>query len=58
MTEQMKLEFIKAFAYGKTNEEVTDVTGLSLDEAKAFEVKNEDAILEKMMELKEVGYIG
>ena len=58
MTEQMKKEIIKAFAYGKTAEEVADVTGVSIDEAKAFETENEDAILEKMMELKEAGYIG
>ena len=57
MTEQTKLEIIKAFAYGKSAEEVSEVTGMSLDEAKAFEKENEDAILEKMFELKEAGYI-
>lgn len=57
MTEQIKLEIIKAFAYGKTAKEVADVTGMSFDEAKAFEAENEDSILEKMMELKEAGYI-
>jgi len=57
MTEQTKFEIIKAFAYGKTAKEVSEVTGMSLDEAKDFERENEDAILEKMMELKEAGYI-
>lgn len=57
MSEQTKLEIIKAFAYGKTAEEVAEVQEMSLDEAKAFEAENEDAILEKMMELKEAGYI-
>ena len=57
MTEQMKLEIIKAFAYGKSAEEVAEVQGMSLDEAKSFEKNNEDAILEKMLELKEAGYI-
>lgn len=57
MTEQTKLEIIKAFAYGYTSEEVAEVQGMSLDEAKAFEKENENAILEKMLELKEAGYI-
>ena len=58
MTEQMKLEIIKAFAYGKSAEEVAEVQGMSLTDAKAFEKENEDAIFEKMVELKEAGYIG
>lgn len=56
MTEQTKLEIIKVFAYGKSAEDVSEVTAMSLDEAKVFEKENEDAILEKMLELKEVGY--
>ena len=58
MTDQTKLEIIKAFAYGKSAEEVADIQGISLDEAKSFEKDNEDAILEKMFELKEMGYLG
>lgn len=57
MTKQTKLEIIKAFAYGKSAEEVAEETGMSLDEAKAFERDNENAILEKMLDLKEAGYI-
>lgn len=57
MTEQTKLEIIKAFAYGISAEQVAEVQGMTLDEAKAFEKDNEDVILEKMLELKEAGYI-
>ena len=57
MTEQTKLEIIKAFAYGHSAEEVAEVQGMSVDEARAFERDNEDAILEKMLDLKEAGYI-
>ena len=57
MTEQMKLEIIKAFAYGKTAEEVAEVHGMSFGEAIGFRDENEDTILERMLDLKEAGYI-
>lgn len=58
MTEQEKLEIIKAFAYGKTGAEVAAVTGMTLEEANAFQRENEKAIAAKRAELKEAGYIG
>lgn len=58
MTAQEKKEIIKAFAYGKTSAEVAEVTGMTLDEADAFQKENEKAIADKRAELKEAGYIG
>lgn len=58
MTVQEKKEIIKAFAYGKTGAEVAEVTGMTLDEANAFQRENEKAIAVKRAELKEAGYIG
>ena len=57
MTEQMKMEIIKAFVYGKTADEVADVTGVSVTEAEKFKAENEDVIVKKLGELKEAGYI-
>ena len=58
MTEQMKLEVIKAFAYGKTPAEVADVTGMSVVEAEKFKAEHTSAIAEKVADLKEAGYLG
>lgn len=58
MTEQRKLEIIKDFAYGKTGAEVAEVTGMSLDEANAFQHEHEEAIAKKRAELREAGYFG
>lgn len=58
MTEQTKLEIIKAFAYGKTGAEVAEVREISLEEANAFQRENEKAIAAKRAELKEAGYFG
>lgn len=58
MTSQTKLEIIKAFAYGKTAEEIAEVRGITLEEANAFQRENEKAIATKRAELKEAGYIG
>ena len=57
MTEQMMMEIIKAFVYGKTPDEVVDVTGVSVAEAEKFKAENEVAIAKKLEELKEAGYI-
>lgn len=57
MTTQTKLEIIKAFAYGKTAEEVAAVTGMTLDEATTFKSENMKAIDKKRAELKEAGFI-
>ena len=57
MTEQMKMEIIKAFAYGKTPAEVADVTGMSVAEAENFKTENASAIAKKVEDLKEAGYI-
>lgn len=58
MNDQVKRELIKAFAYGKTAEEVAEVRGITLEEANAFQRDNEKAIADKRAELKEAGYIG
>lgn len=57
MTEQMKKEIIRAFAYGKTPAEVADVTGMFLSEAEQFLTENESAIADKATDLKEAGYL-
>lgn len=51
LTEQMKKEVVKAFAYGKKPDEVADVAGISEAEAIEYRDKYEDNIL------KEEGYI-
>jgi hypothetical protein len=57
LTEQMKKEVVKAFAYGKKPDEVADVAGISEAEAIEYRDKYEDNILKKMVDLKEEGYI-
>ena len=58
MAEQMKIEVIKAFAYGMTADEVADVTGMSLVDAEKFKAENESAIAKRHEELEEAGYLG
>lgn len=57
MTEQMKMEIIKTFAYGKTADEVADIAGMSVAEAEKFKAENEAVIVKKLGELKEAGCI-
>ena len=40
MTEQVKKEIIKAYAYGKTPQEAAAAMGISLEDVKRLQVEN------------------
>ena len=52
MTEQVKAEIIKAFAYGKTPQEVVNAMGISLEEAKKLQQESAKAIEERKSQLE------
>ncbi len=57
MNDQQLQEIIKAFAYGKTTEEVAAAEGISEKEATAILTGNIVKIKQRQQELKEGGYI-
>lgn len=57
ITEQYKREIIKAFAYGKTAEQVAEATDLSVDEAEQLRKDNISQIEKKRAELIEEGFM-
>ena len=57
MTEQVKQEIIKAFAYGKTPLEVVDAMGISLEEAKKLQQESTAAVEERKSQLESGGWL-
>lgn len=56
MTEQTIKEIIKAFAYGRTAEEISDNEGTSLVTMEKFQKDHAAEIKQKRKELKEGGW--
>lgn len=57
MTEQVKKEIIKAYAYGKTPQEVVDAMGVSLEAAEALHRENAELIAERKSQLESGGWL-
>ena len=57
MTEQVKKEIIKAYAYGKTLREVSEAMGISLEDAKRLQEENAEAIEERKSQLESGGWL-
>ena len=57
MTEQVKAEIIKAFAYGKTPQEVVNAMSISLEEAKKLQQESAKAIEERKSQLESGGWL-
>lgn len=55
MTEQVKKEIIKAYAYGKTPQEAAAAMGISLEDAKRLQEENAEAIEERKSQLESGG---
>lgn len=56
MTEQTMKEVIKAFAYGHTAKEISDMEGTSLETMEKFQQEHAVEIEQKKEELKEGGW--
>ena len=56
MTEQVKQEIIKAFAYGRTPEEAAAAMGLTLEECNLIRQNNFPEIEERKKQLQEDGW--
>ena len=57
MTEQVKKEIIKAYAYGKTPQEAAAAMGVSLEDAKRLQEENAEAIEERKSQLESGGWL-
>ena len=57
MTEQVKKEIIKAYAYGKTPQEAAAALGISLEDAKRLQEENAEAIKERKSQLESGGWL-
>ena len=58
MTEQVKKEIIKAYAYGKTPQEAAAAMGISLEDAqKGSRRKNAEEIEERKSQLESGGWL-
>nr|DAV81624.1 MAG TPA: Sigma-70 region 3 [Caudoviricetes sp.] len=57
MTEQVKKEIIKAYAYRKTPQEVAAAMGISLEDAKRLQEENAEAIEERKSQLENGGWL-
>ena len=57
MTEQVKKEIIKAYAYGKTPLEAAAAMGISLEDAKRLQEENAEAIEERKSQLESGGWL-
>lgn len=56
MTEETIKELIKAFAYGKTVDQVAEAEDMAVDEATAFKSEHATEIEERKALLKEEGW--
>ena len=57
MTEQVKKEINKAYAYGKTPQEAAAAMGVSLEDAKRLQEENAEAIEERKSQLESGGWL-
>ena len=57
MTEQVKKEIIKAYAYGKTLREVSEAMGISLEDAQKLREENVEAVEERKSQLERGGWL-
>ena len=57
MTEQVKKEIIKAYAYGTTPQEAAAAMGVSLEDAKRLQEENAEAIEERKSQLESGGWL-
>ena len=57
MTEQVKKEIIKAYAYGKTPQEAAAAMGISLEDAKRLQEENAEEIEERKSQLESGGWL-
>lgn len=57
MTEQVKKEIIKAYAYGKTPREVSEAMGISLEDAQKLQEENVETIEERKSQLESGGWL-
>ena len=57
MTEQVKKEIIKAYAYGKTPQEAAAAMGISLEDAKRLLEENAEEIEERKSQLESGGWL-
>lgn len=57
MTEQVKKEIIKAYAYGKTPQEAAAAMGISLEDTKRLQEENAEAIKERKSQLESGGWL-
>ena len=57
MTEQVKKEIIKAYAYGKTLREVSEAMGISLEDAQKLREESAETIEGRKSQLKSGGWL-
>ena len=57
MTDQKRMEIVKALAYGETPAAIAQVEGVSVDEVEAIAQQDAQAVTERKRLLKEAGYL-
>ena len=57
MTEQVKKEIIKAYAYVKTAQEAASAMGISLEDAQKLREENVEAVEERKSQLERGGWL-